>query len=390
MELFSYLLRWWVTAALFVGISYAAPVTNPKAPATRATQITKADKAKKIVSAPVTKVKAVVAPKLKKPEPVKSSLVEKKSAPKKIEPPKSVAKPAPKTKSASQKTSPTPKSPVKTKPPSKIATRTKTRPAPPPPSRPEIAAPGPLRVIAPRAMVVNENTGEVFLRKNGEQIVPIASVTKLMTGMVILDRNLSMEEEITITDADVDRMKHSSSRLQVGTTLSRRETLLLALMSSENRAAASLGRTYPGGMTAFVAAMNRKAQSLGMNNSYFADPTGLDPENASTAEDLVKMVRAALRYPTIQEMTTTVSYEIGVGIHQRPTQFINTNRLVRNGALDIGLSKTGYIQEAGHCLVMQVIVNETPTIMVFLGNSGKYTCQSDAIRVSQWLRNNVH
>ncbi|CAK0751848.1 serine-type D-Ala-D-Ala endopeptidase (penicillin-binding protein 7) [Gammaproteobacteria bacterium] len=244
----------------------------------------------------------------------------------------------------------------------------------------------PLRVSAVKAMVVHENTGETLFGKNIDQVTPIASVTKLMTAMVVLDRNLPMDEEITIIDEDVDHLKHSSSRLQVGTVLTRRETLQLALMSSENRAAAALGRTYPGGTTVFAAAMNRKAQELGMNSSYFADPTGLNSANVSTAEDLVKMVRAAHRYETIRDITTTSSYEIGVGRKKRPTMFINTNRLVRGGSWDIGVSKTGYINEAGHCLVMQVRVNETPIILVLLENSGKYSCPADAVRIRQWLQ----
>lgn len=379
---------WAIAVLFFVASTNAAAITTTKSPAAHAPQIIKkADPGKKNIppAAPVGKNKTPATAKInppatiKKPEPVKA----KKSEPVKITP-------AVKKKAPPNKTNLVSKQPVKTKARNKIVART-VRPAQEriTPAEPVINANTPLRVIAPKAMIVNENTGEVILRKNSDQITPIASVTKLMTAMVLLDRNLPMDEEITITDADVDRLKYSSSRLQVGTTLNRHETLLLALMSSENRAAASLARTYPGGMPAFVTAMNRKAQSLGMNNSYFADPTGLNPENTSTAEDLVKMVRAAYRYPTIQEMTTTVSQEIGVGIRRRPTMFINTNRLVRSGALDIGVSKTGYIQEAEHCLVMRVVVAEIPTIMVFLGNAGKYTCQSDAVRVSQWLRNHL-
>jgi len=244
----------------------------------------------------------------------------------------------------------------------------------------------PLRLSAVKAMVVQESTGETLFGKNIDQVTPIASVTKLMTGMVLLDRNLPMDEEITIIDEDVDNLKHSSSRLQLGTVLTRRETLQLALMSSENRAAAALGRTYPGGASAFVAAMNRKALDLGMSSSYFADPTGLNSANVSTAEDLVKMVRAAHRYGAIHEITTTSSSEFGVGRNKRPTLFVNTNRLVRGGSWDIGLSKTGYINEAGHCLVMQVRINETPVILVLLENSGKHSCPADAVRIRQWIQ----
>ncbi len=244
----------------------------------------------------------------------------------------------------------------------------------------------PLRVSAAEAMVVQEDTGETLFEKNSDRVTPIASVTKLMTAMVVLDRNLPMDDEIEILEEDVDHMKHSSSRLQVGTVLTRREALQLALMSSENRAAASLGRTYPGGMAACVEAMNRKAQELKMSSSYFADPTGLNSANVSTAEDLVKMVRAARRYDSIHEITTTASYEAGVGRKKRPTLFINTNRLVRNGELDIGLSKTGYISEAGHCLVMQVQMNGVPVILTLLDNPAKYGCQADALRIRQWFQ----
>lgn len=243
-----------------------------------------------------------------------------------------------------------------------------------------------LSLHASKAMVVHENTGETLFGKNIDHIAPIASLTKLMTAMVVLDRHLPMEEIITIADEDIDRLKHSRSRLQVDTVLTRRETLLLALMSSENRAAAALARTYPGGVPTFVAAMNRKAQNLGMYSSHFADPTGLNSANVSTAEDLVKMVRAALHYEVIHEATTTPSHEINVGRRKQPTLFINTNRLVRSGTWDIGLSKTGYINEAGHCLVMQVRFDEIPTIMVLLGNSGRLGCPEDAVRIRSWLQ----
>ncbi len=244
----------------------------------------------------------------------------------------------------------------------------------------------PLRLGAAKAMVVQEDTGEILFEKNIDQVTPIASVTKLMTAMVVLDRSLPMDEEITILDEDVDHMKHSSSRLQVGTELTRREALQLALMSSENRAAAALGRTYPGSTAAFVVAMNHKAQELKMSSSYFADPTGLNSANVSTAEDLVKMVRAARHYEMIHEITTTCSSELGVGRKKRPTTFINTNRLVRGGSWDIGLSKTGYISEAGHCLVMQARIDDVPVIMTLLDNSGKYSCQADAVRIRQWIQ----
>ena len=244
---------------------------------------------------------------------------------------------------------------------------------------------GSLHVSAGKAMVVDQETGTALFSRNSDQPSPIASVTKLMTAMVVLDRNLPMEESITIIDDDVDHLKYSSSRLAVGTVFTRREALQLALMSSENRAAASLARTYPGGSSAFVVAMNHKARELGMSNSHFADSTGLNSANVSTAEDLVKMVRAAYRYDLIRDITTSTEYELGVGRARRSTLFHNTNRLVSSDSWHIGLSKTGYINEAGRCLVMQARIKDKPTIMVFLDNWGKYSCAGDATRVRQWL-----
>ena len=219
---------------------------------------------------------------------------------------------------------------------------------------------GELRLASSKALIVNQNTGETLYAKSTGVATPIASVTKLMTAMVLLDQHLPMDEIIAVGDGDVDMLKGTSSRLRVGTQLSRRDMLQLALMSSENRAASALARTTPSGMAAFVAAMNAKATELGMLRTRFVDPTGLNSENVSTAEDLVKMVKAAYQYPEIRSITTTPEYDVSVNGYRRPVEFRNTNILVRNGGWDIGLSKTGYINEAGRCMVMQGQIADHP------------------------------
>lgn len=243
-----------------------------------------------------------------------------------------------------------------------------------------------LRLQSSVALVVDQKEGRVLYEKNVDTRMPIASITKLMTAMVLLDARLPMNEKIKVTEADVDTLRHSSSRLTVGTTLTRRELLRLALMSSENRAAAALARTYPGGTQAFVAAMNRKAAALGMHDTSFIDPTGLHSENEATAEDLAKMVRASYQYPTIREFTTTASQEVDVR-GRRIQEFKNTNLLVRNRNphWDIGLSKTGFINEAGHCLVMQAKIAKKAVIIVLLDSWGKYSRIGDANRIRQWI-----
>ncbi|MEO1767862.1 D-alanyl-D-alanine endopeptidase [Thiobacter aerophilum] len=247
------------------------------------------------------------------------------------------------------------------------------------------------------ALVMDERTGRVIYAKNPDVRTPIASITKLMTAMVTLDAGLPLDQKITISDDDVDRVKGTHSRLAVGTVLTRYQLLQLALMSSENRAAAALARTYPGGTAAFVAAMNRKAQRLGMRDTSFVDSTGLRPGNQSTAEDLAKMVKAAHAYPTISEITTTASYDIEVpvykrhkalargGVLHRSIAYRNTNKLVSDKEWEIGLSKTGYIAEAGHCLVMQAQIANQPLIIVLLDGDGKFTRITDANRIKRWL-----
>ena len=239
-----------------------------------------------------------------------------------------------------------------------------------------------------RAMIVNQQSGEIIYKKNSEQKASIASLTKLMTAMVILDSGLDLSEEVRISKKDIDKVKWTKSRLPIGGTLSRLELLKVALISSDNRAAYALSRTYPSGRKAFIEAMNVKAIQLGMENSQFRDPTGLDRRNISTAQDLVKMVQAAYEYKLIRQITTTPSEKVTIGKRNTPLGFMNTNRLVRRGVWDIGLSKTGFIREAGRCLVMQTTINDKPIIMVFLKSHGKYTRLGDANRVKKWIEKN--
>ncbi|HVL36551.1 MAG TPA: D-alanyl-D-alanine endopeptidase [Burkholderiales bacterium] len=236
-------------------------------------------------------------------------------------------------------------------------------------------------------MVQDARTGEVVLDKNADAVVPIASITKLMTAMVILDRGLDLGQRIVVSRADVDALKGTSSRLRPGAVLTRDELLLLSLMSSENRAAAALGRTYPGGMEAFVAAMNEKAAELGMTESRFAEPTGLSPANVASAADLAKLVRAAHSYPLIREYSTRSSATVKA--FGRPLQFNNTNGLVRSAQWDIDLSKTGYISEAGRCLVMSVRLASKELIVVLLDSWGKQSRIGDANRIRKWLESSA-
>ena len=250
------------------------------------------------------------------------------------------------------------------------------------------------------ALIVDESTGEIIYSKNADSRTSIASITKLMTAMVTLDARLPLVDKVTISNDDIDRVKGTHSRLNVGIELTRRELLHLALMSSENRAAAALARSYPGGTHAFVAAMNRKAERLGMNNTHFTDSSGLRSENQSTAEDLARMVRAAHTYPIIHELTTTSSYDLQMPIYKRArtlahkklvlrnVAFRNTNKLVNEKDWQIGVSKTGFISEAGHCLVMQATIANQALIIVLLDSSGKYTRIDDAVRVKRWLESN--
>jgi D-alanyl-D-alanine endopeptidase (penicillin-binding protein 7) len=232
-------------------------------------------------------------------------------------------------------------------------------------------------------MVQDAETGEVVINKNSDAVVPIASITKLMTAMVVLDRNLDLEQRIVLSREDVDSSKGTRSRLLPGVVLTRNELLLLGLMASENRAAAALGRTYPGGMPAFVKAMNEKAAELNMSDSHFVESTGLSPENVSSPRDLVKLVRAAHSYPLIREYSTRD--KASVRAYNRTLSFRNTNGLVRNSHWDIELSKTGYISEAGRCLVMHVRLASKDLIVVLLDSWGKQSRIGDANRIRKWL-----
>ncbi len=248
---------------------------------------------------------------------------------------------------------------------------------------------GALMLASTKALVINQNTNEVIYAKNTNTPTPIASVTKLMTAMVLLDAGLNLEEEVVISDSDVDYLKGTSSRFTLGTQLTRNELLHLALIASENRAASALASTYPGGRAKFVRDMNLKAYSLGMLNTHYSDSTGLDSSNVSTAEDLAKLVKAAYSYDLIREITTTASYDVLLPNRHAMTTFKNTNILVRNGDWDIGLSKTGFINEAGRCLVMQAKLAGEPVIIVLLDSEGKYTRIGDANRVRKWVEHNV-
>ena len=235
------------------------------------------------------------------------------------------------------------------------------------------------------AMIYDVQGQRPLYAKNEDTVTPIASISKLMTAMVVLDAHLPMDQEITITRADKDHLKGSHSRMRPGTTLTRRELLKLALMASENRAAAALARTYPGGTKAAVMMMNFKAHQLGMDDTHFLDPTGLNSGNVSTAHDLVKLVLAAKHYGLIRDFTTTVSHQVEVEGRRRPLHFINTNPLVRSDYWDIGLSKTGYISEAGRCLVMEARIKDQPVVIVLLDSWGKRTRVGDANRVKHWM-----
>ncbi len=233
------------------------------------------------------------------------------------------------------------------------------------------------------ALVVDQDTQEVLFSKNDQVVLPIASLTKLMTGVIVSSAKLPMDELIMVTQDDVDTEKGSGSRLRVGTELTRGELLHLALMSSENRAAHALGRTYPGGLVSFVSLMNAKAKLLGMKDTVYVEPTGLSSRNQSSARDLATLVNAAHADPVLRELSTSTGYEVAVG--SRTLQYNNTNRLVKNPEWDIGLQKTGYISEAGQCLVMQTKIAGRKLIMVFLDSAGKLSRLGDAERVRRWV-----
>ena len=241
---------------------------------------------------------------------------------------------------------------------------------------------GPL-LTSQSALIFNNKTGEILYQKNADRVMPIASISKLMSAMVVLDARLDMNERITITSDEIDRLKGTGSRLAVGTTLTRGELLHLSLMSSENRATHALGRTYPGGMSAFVAAMNAKAQSLGMHSSRFYEPTGLNFQNVSTANDLNRMVAAASKYPLIRKNSTSNSGSVWTANGLQ--NYKNSNALVREGSWNIELQKTGYIREAGRSMVVKANVQNQPITIVLLNSPTSTTRVNDARKIESWM-----
>ncbi|MFN5803253.1 MAG: D-alanyl-D-alanine endopeptidase [Burkholderiales bacterium] len=241
----------------------------------------------------------------------------------------------------------------------------------------------PLELRSSVALVVDQDTGQVLYEKNAHAVLPIASITKLMTALVVIEAGQNLDEILEISEADLDTEKGTSSRLRFGTRLSRAEALHLALMSSENRAASALGRYYPGGSSAFVHAMNAKAQLLGMSETHYADPTGLSSRNKSSAHDLARLMQVAYQYTLIREFSTSAGYTVLV--NGRYQDFANTNRLIQHSDWLIGLQKTGFISEAGQCLVMQAVINGRSTIMVFLDAQGRLSRFGDANRIKDWL-----
>ncbi len=240
-----------------------------------------------------------------------------------------------------------------------------------------------LAVASSAAIVIEQGGGDPIYQKNADVVVPIASITKLMSAMVVLDSVPNLESPISVSDEDVDYLRGSRSRLHVGSVMTREDALLISLMSSENRATHALARHYPGGLPAFITAMNRKAAELGMFNTHFEDPTGLSSNNVSTAKDLARMVAAAHRYPLIREFSTTGDAHVDVS--GRAMDYRNTNQLVKSPSWDIGLSKTGFIHEAGKCLVMQARLADKPVVIVLLDSAGKLTRIGDANRIKRWI-----
>ena len=255
-------------------------------------------------------------------------------------------------------------------------------------ARAEFTKDGEPNVRSSGVLVFDPTTGQTLFSKNADQAAPIASITKLMTAMVVIDANLPMDEAIEITNDDIDLVKNTRSRLPIGSRFRRDDLLRLALMASDNRAASALGRNYPGGLDAFVAAMNAKAKLLGTMQTHYVDSSGLSPNNVSTPADLGKIVGAATSYPLIAEYTTTGAVSVTLPDSKRKLNFVNTNSLVRHSDWKIGLSKTGYINEAGKCLVMQATIVNTPIVIVLLDSWGKLTRVADANRIRKWLERN--
>lgn len=241
----------------------------------------------------------------------------------------------------------------------------------------------PLELQSNAALVIDPADSKVLFEKNSTVALPIASLTKLMTSLLVVEAKQNMDEVLEITDGDVDHEKNTHSRLRVGTQMTRGDLLHIALMSSENRAASALGRNYPGGLQTFVAAMNAKAKALGMMDTHYVEPTGLSSHNVASARDLAKLVVAAYQHPLIRQYSTDPKYEVGAGGHV--LAYANSNRLVANPDWDIGLQKTGYITEAGRCLVMLAKIEGRAVVMVFLDSKGKFSRLADAGRIRKWL-----
>ncbi len=245
--------------------------------------------------------------------------------------------------------------------------------------------PSSMALLSSTALVIDQTTQQVVFSKNPDPIHPIASITKLMTALVVLESAQDLNEQIAVTDEDVDTLRFTRSHLRVGVHASRLDFLRMALIASENRAASALGRSYPGGIHAFVERMNAEAARLGMTSTHFEDSSGLNGNNVSTAHDLAILVQAAMQYPLIHEITTTASISVPVGFRGRPIVFRNTNPLVAKPDWDIGLSKTGFINESGQCLVMQATISGHPMVIVLLDSRGKHARIGDANRVRKWL-----
>jgi len=251
-----------------------------------------------------------------------------------------------------------------------------------------VAEPDALTLKSAGVLVLDPTTGQTLYAKNADEVTPIASITKIMTAMVVLDAKLALEEPIQITTEDIDLLKNTRSRLPIGSHFRRDDLMRLALMASDNRAASALGRNYPGGLPAFVEAMNLKSRTLGLTHTRFVDSSGLAPGNVSSAGDLGKLVAAASGYDLIREYSTTEAVNVTLPDSKRKLSFVNTNRLVRGSDWQIGLSKTGYISESGMCLVMQAMIANQPVVIVLLDSWGRLTRIGDANRIKKWLEKN--
>ena len=252
----------------------------------------------------------------------------------------------------------------------------------------EVTKDGEPNVQSSGVLVLDSTTGQTLYSKNADHTAPIASITKLMTAMVVLDAKLPLDEVLQISNDDIDMVKGTKSRLPIGAHFRRDDLMRLALMASDNRAASALGRNYPGGLPAFVEAMNHKAQALGLQQTHYVDSSGLSPGNVSSAQDLGKLVSEASKYELIREYTTTGAVNVQLPDSKRKLTFVNTNALVRAGDWKIGLSKTGFINEAGKCLVMQAMIANQPIVIVLLDSWGRLTRIGDAQRIRRWLEAN--